>query len=723
MKSKVLSNLYCFTLCLVMTTSSLNAQQSTDLVTESKITDLLKKMTLEEKLGMIHANSSFTSAGVPRLGIPELVTSDGPHGVRPEHGRDWVLDNKGGDSSTYLPVGITLASTWNPDLGYAFGAVLGQEANYRGKDVILGPGINIIRTPLNGRNFEYMSEDPFLISRMAVGYIKGVQDQGVSASLKHFIANNQEIMRSGINVEMSDRALREIYLPGFRAAVVEGGVNTVMGSYNKFRGEYCTYSDLLVNRILKGEWGFQGLVMSDWGAIHHTKEALLGGADLEMGTDLSMLPNPDFTKFYFADAAWKLLKNGEIKESLIDDKVRRILRVMFKTHMFSKRPAAAHATKEHAQLALKVAEEGIVLLKNKGVLPFDRSSLKTMVVIGANANRENSMGGGSSQVRPRYEITPLEGLKNIAGNDIGVVYEQGYTIARNAAADQSLIQKAVEAAKKADVAVVVGGWIHGYDYTKWDENAYDTEGFDKPDLKMPFGQDELIQAVIKANPNTVVVLYGGCAIDMRAWVKGAKAIIQAGYPGMEGGNALAKILFGEVNPSGKLTVTFPKRLEDIPAHKLGEYPGDSINVHYKEDIFVGYRYFDTYRVEPLFSFGHGLSYTNYEYKNVSISGSDSSAVVAFTLKNTGSMTGAEVVQVYVADRKSTLKRPAKELKAFQKVFLEPGESRVITMKLDKSAFSYYDDRQQKWVLEPGDFDILIGSSSSDIRLKNRLKLP
>lgn len=722
MKSKVLPIFCSVTLCLALSIQSLSAQWAADPSVEGKIAELVKKMTLEEKISMIHANSSFTSAGVPRLGIPELTTSDGPHGVRPEHGRDWVLDNKGGDSSTYLPVGITLASTWNTQLGYAFGAVLGQEANFRGKDVILGPGINIIRTPLNGRNFEYMSEDPYLISKMAVGYIKGVQDQGVSASLKHFIANNQEIMRSGINVEMSDRALREIYLPGFRAAVVEGGVNTVMGAYNRFRGEYCTYSNLLVNQILKGEWGFRGLVMSDWGAIHDTKEALLGGADLEMGTDLSMLPNPDFSKFYFADAALKLVRNGEVSESVIDDKVRRILRVMFKTHMFANRPKATHATKEHAELARKVAEEGITLLKNKGVLPFNKSALKTIAVIGANANRENAMGGGSSQVRPRYEITPLKGLQNAAGNSIGVVFEQGYTITKNATADKELIRKAVEAAKKADVAVVVGGWIHGYDYSKWDENAYDTEGFDKASLKMPFGQDELIQAVVKANPNTVVVLYGGGAIDMMAWEKNAKAIIQAGYPGMEGGNALASILFGDVNPSGKLTVTFPKTLKDIPAHKLGEYPGDSVTVRYNEDIFVGYRYFDTYRVKPLFSFGHGLSYTSYQYTKPLVATTDSSAVLKFTLENTGARGGAEVVQVYVADRKSSLKRPAKELKAFQKVFLQPGESREVEMTLDRSAFSYFNDQQGKWVLEPGEFDILIGSSSSDIRLKKRIKL-
>ena len=355
-------------------------------------------------------------------------------------------------------------------------------------------------------------------------------------------------------------------------------------------------------------------------------------------------------------------------------------------------------------------------------MPLNKSSIKTIAVIGANANRENAMGGGSSQVRPRYEITPLMGLQKIAGNDIGVVFEQGYTITKSAEADEGLISKAVEAARKADVAIVVGGWIHGYDYSKWDDNAYDTEGFDKPNLKMPFGQDELIKAVIKANPNTVVVLYGGGAIDMMAWVKGAKAVIQAGYPGMEGGNALAKILFGEVNPSGKLTVTFPQRLEDIPAHKLGEYPGDSINVRYNEDIFVGYRYFDTYKVKPLFSFGHGLSYTKYKYGKAAVSVSDTSAVVRFTLQNTGARSGAEVVQVYVADRKSSLKRPAKELKAFRKVFLRPGESKEVELKLDKSAFSFYDDRQGDWVLEPGEFDILIGSSSSDIRSKSRVKL-
>ena len=699
-------------------------QQQLDPGVETKIDGLLKQLTLEEKIGMIHGNSSFTSTGVPRLGIPELTTSDGPHGVRPEHGRDWVLDNKGNDSSTYLPTGITLASTWNPELGYAFGAVLGSEAKWRKKDVVLGPGINIIRTPLNGRNFEYMSEDPYLISKMVVGYIKGVQDQGVSACVKHYLANNQEIRRDGINVEMSERALREIYLPGFKAAVTEGGVNTLMGAYNKFRGQYCTYNDYLINKILKGEWGFQGIVMSDWGAIHNTKEALLGGADLEMGTDLAMLPLPDYSKFFFATPALRAVQSGEVPESVIDEKVRRILRVMFKTNMIgAKRLEGAYATKEHADVARQVAREGIILLKNKGhILPLNRSSVRTIALIGANANRLNAMGGGSSQIRPRYEITPMAGLQNIGGNGISIRFSQGYTIARNAKADQKLIDQAVENAKSADVAIIVGGWTHGYDYSKWSDNAYDAEGFDKPDMNMPFGQDELITAVMKANPKTIVVLYGGGAIDMSRWAHKVKGIIQAGYPGQEGGNALAEIIFGDVNPSGKLTVTFPKALADAPAHKLGEYPGDSLNVRYKDDIFVGYRYFDTYKVKPRFAFGHGLSYTSFKYGKPVVRTTSGGATVTLQLSNNGPVAGAEVVQLYVKDSKAAVQRPEKELKAFQKVLLQPGESKELTLTLDRSAFSYFDDKQMKWVLDPGEFQLLLGSSSQDIRRKAKIRL-
>lgn len=698
--------------------------QQTEAALYAKINELIKKMTLEEKVGMIHASSSFTSGGVPRLGIPELTTSDGPHGVRPEHGRDWNLDRNVYDSGTYLPTGVCLAATWNPELGYSFGKVLGSEANFRGKDIILGPGINIIRSPLNGRNFEYQSEDPYLVSRMAVGYIKGVQDQGIAACVKHYLANNQERWRNWINVEMSERALREIYLPGFEAAVTEADVYTLMGSYNKFRGQWCTHNDYLMNQVLKKELGFKGLVMSDWGAVHNTQQALWYGTDLEMGTDLSMLPNPNYGRFFMGDTVIALVRNGKLPEAMIDEKVRRILYVMHKTNMIGgTRKKGAYNTKEHQQTATKVAEEGIVLLKNEeSLLPLDKSKIKTIAVIGYNAERLQSMGGGSSQVKAFYEITPLQGIQNMVGSSADIIYAPGYSIARGAGADQLSISKAAEAASRADVAIIVGGWTHGYNYSVWSDNAYDAEDTDKPDMKMPFGQDQLIKAVLKANPRTVVVLMGGGPIDMQQWVGDAKAIVQAWYPGMEGGNALARILFGQVNPSGKLPMTFPKKLEDVGAHALGQYPGDSVNVYYYDDIYVGYRYFDTWKVEPQFSFGHGLSYTSFAYSNLKVQPAGKKATVSFTVKNTGGREGAEVAQVYIRQEKSALPRPDKELKAFRKISLKPGEQRTITLTLNEDAFQYYSDVQNKWVMEPGNFEVLIGSSSRDIRLNGKVKL-
>ncbi len=711
-------------LLFMMFASGSQAQMQKGASVEAKIESLIKQMTIEEKVNMIHASSSFTSGGVPRLGIPELVTSDGPHGVRPEHGRDWNLDQNVYDSGTYLPVGVCLAATWNPQLGYSFGSVLGSEANFRGKDVILGPGINIIRSPLNGRNFEYQSEDPYLVSRMAVGYIKGVQDQGVSACLKHYAANNQETRRFTINVNMSERALREIYLPGFKAAVLEGNVNTVMGAYNKFRGQWATHNSYLMNQILKKEWGFKGLVMSDWNAVHNTMEAIWNGTDLEMGTDLGMLPNPNYGKFYLGDTVVTLVKSGKVPEYVIDDKVRRILRVMYKTNMIGgQRKKGAYNTKEHQQIAAKVAEEGIVLLKNDGnILPLNKSKIGSVAIIGANATRPQSMGGGSSQVKAFYEITPLQGIQSILGTGVNVTYAPGYTIARGATADQLSISKAAEAAKNADVAIVVGGWTHGYNYSVWADNAYDAEDIDKPNMQMPFGQDELIKAVVAANPNTVVVLIGGGPIDMSQWIDQTKGVMQAWYPGMEGGTAIAKILFGQVNPSGKLPMTFPKKLEDVPAHKLGQYPGDSVNVYYHDDIYVGYRYYDTYNVEPQFAFGHGLSYTTFEYSNLKVQGSGKNATVSFTVKNTGKVAGAEVAQVYVSPTKSLLPRPAKELKAFEKVLLQPGQQKTVTLTLKEDAFQYFNDVENKWVLEPGTYNIQVGGSSRAIKLIGKVTL-
>ena len=534
-------------------TLAVDATAGVDEIIES----LLVQMTLEEKVGLLHASSSFTSGGVARLGIPELVMSDGPHGVRHEHGRGWEKLEGVEDASTYLPVGTALAATWNRDLGYEFGRVLGRETAYRGKDVILGPGINIIRDPRNGRNFEYLTEDPYLNARMAVGYVKGVQDQGVAVSVKHYIANSLEYERKLVNVEMDERTLHEIYLPGFKAAVQEGGALTVMAAYNRFRGDWCAQSEFLLDEVLKGELGFEGLVMSDWSAVNDTMEAVRAGLDIEMGTDLYPDWNGDYGSFFLGDAVVDLVEDGTVDVELIDGKVRRILRVMHAVHKFTgDRPQGAYNTPEHQAVARRIADESIVLLKNDGLVPLERESIESLAVIGANADRKHAGGGGSSQVKAYYEITALEGLRSLLGDEVEVTFAPGYTVARDAEADAELIREAAGAAAAADAVVLVGGLVHGYT-DEWGDNAYDAEFIDKPDMMLPFGQDPLIQAVLAANPRTVIVLQSGGPVDMRAWEPDAKAIVQAWYGGMEGGNALAGVLFGDVNPSGKLTVSSP----------------------------------------------------------------------------------------------------------------------------------------------------------------------
>lgn len=696
-----------------------------NLSTEQKIDSLINLMTLEEKVTMIHASSSFTSGGVPRLGIPEWTMSDGPHGVRKEHGRGWVGSESPEYFATYLPVGVSLGSTWNPELGYAFGKVLGEEAKYRGKNVILGPGINILRTPLNGRNFEYLSEDPYLVSKMAVGYIQGVQDQHVAACVKHFLANNQEIDRNTVSVEMSERTLREIYLPGFAAAVKEGGVYTLMGAYNKFRGQYCTHHEYLINKVLKEELGFDGAVISDWGAVHNTMEALKFGTDVEMGTDLSQPDPKDYSKFFMGDTVISLVRSGQVEESLIDEKVRRILRVMYRTKIIGggDRGVGSFNTPEHQATALKIAEEAIVLLKNdNNILPLSKASMKNIAIIGANASRKQGGGGGSSQVNAKYEITPLQGVEKILFENVAVTYSKGYEVVKDSKANATMIKEAVEAAKNADASILVCGWVHGYS-DLWEGNAYDAESVDKPNMFLPFGQDELISAVLKANPNTIIVIMGGGPIDMSKWERKAKAILFAGYPGMEGGNAIAKIIFGDVNPSGKLTMTFPKKLEESPAQAIGEYPGKDNVVHYNEGILVGYRYYDTKKVEPQFPFGHGLSYTTFLYENLQLVKGDNQSVTAtVTVRNTGTRPGAEVMQLYVRDVECSVERPDKELKGFQKVMLQSGESKDIIITLPVDAFRFFDEKKMEWVLEPGKFQIMAGSSSKDIRLTEEIDL-
>jgi len=689
---------------------------------EQVIDSLIAEMTLEEKVGMIHANSSFTSAGVERLGIPELVMSDGPYGVRIEQGRGWTRIEGYDDAATYLPKGLCLSATWNKELGYAFGKVLGSEAKERGKDVILSPGVNIIRSPLNGRNFEYLSEDPYLNSRMAVGYINGVQDQGIAACVKHYVANNQEQFRHTVNVKMSERALHEIYLPAFKVSVEEAKVLTVMGAYNKFHGQFATHNKYLVNDILKTEWGFNGILISDWNAVHDTKEALLYGTDIEMGTDLKMLPNPDYNKFYLADSALAMIKSGKVEESFVDDKVRRILRVMFAINKFGKGTPGERNTTEHQQTALKIAEEGIVLLKNEKILPLKSGTIKSIAVIGDNAIHKHSMGGGSSQVNAKYEITILEGLKKALGDKVEIKFATGYKISKTNEIDEKLFNEAQKIAEAADLTIFVGGWIQNWTVSEWSDNVYDAEEVDKPNLIMPFGQDQLIQKVLKANPNTVVVLVGGGPVDMSLWINEVKGLIQVWYPGMEGGNALANIITGKVNPSGKLPMTFPKKLEDSPAHALGEFPGENGEVNYNEGIFVGYRYFDTYNVAPEFSFGHGLSYTSFEYNDLNIQKDSDKVKLSFFIKNIGETDGAEIAQIYIHDTKASVKRPIKELKAFEKVFLAVGESQLIEIELSDDAFSFYDETKKSWVLEPGEFKISVGSSSRDIRLSNIVEL-
>lgn len=677
---------------------------------EARVEDLLSRLTLEEKLALVHADSKFTTAAIPRLGIPRRWLSDGPHGVREDVGPDnWLPAGRTDDFASFMPALIGLAATWNPDLGKAYGEVIGQEARQRGKQIMLGPGMNIMRTPLNGRNFEYLGEDPFLTSRMVVSYIRAVQSQEVASCAKHFAANDQEWERGTINVEMDERALREIYLPPFRAAVQEAGVLSVMSAYNKFRGQYCSENDYLINKILKGEWGFKGLVMSDWGGTHSTRGAVLNGLDLEMGTEF--VP---YDEFYLARAFRDGLKSGEYQMSVLDDKVRRNLRQMFATRAIEGRGPGSLNTKEHQAAARRIAEESMVLLKNEAnALPLEANKIKSIAVIGENAVRLQAYGGGSAQIKAFYEVTPLEGILRRVGDRANVSFSMGY----QEKAGDDLATRAVQAAKQADVVIYVGGLNHAL--------GYDAEGIDRKDMKLPYGQDELLRRLVEANPQTIVVLLGGGPVEMGSWLAQIPAVLQIWYPGMESGNALAAVLFGDVNPSGKLSCTFPKRLEDSPAHALGAYPGKDGTVRYEEGLLVGYRWFDTRRVEPLFPFGFGLSYTRFEYSDLKlVPAKDAKAVVLaeFEVKNIGARDGAEVAQLYVQDLQPRLPRPLKELKGFRKIFLKAGEKQTVSIPLERSAFAFYDPQKQGWAADKGNFSILVGSSSRDIRLQGSFRL-
>jgi len=698
---------------------------------DERIEDALSRMTVKEKVAMCHAQSKFSSTGVPRLGIPEIWTSDGPHGIRPEVlWNEWGQAGWTNDSCIAFPALTCLAATWNKDMALLYGKSIGEEARYRKKDVLLGPGVNIYRSPLNGRNFEYLGEDPFLAARMVVPYIKGVQQNGVATCVKHFALNNQETNRDNVNVVVDDRALYEIYLPAFKAAVQEGETWAIMGSYNRYRGLHCCHNPYLLNDILRNEWGFKGVVVSDWGGVHNTQQAIANGLDIEFGTKAdSLTPNPvdDYSKYFLATPYLDLIRKGEVSTKELDEKVRHILRLEFLTAMNLNKPFGSFGTQEHALAGRKIAEEGIVLLQNKNnVLPIDLSKTKRIAVIGENAIKMMTVGGGSSSLKARYEISPLDGLKKRVGSQAEVVYARGYVGDQGGSYDgvvsgQNLIENRPEAdliaeacalAKTADYVIFVGGL---------NKSRYqDCEGFDRQTLALPYNQDKLISELAKANKNLVVVNISGNAVAM-PWVNDVPAIVQGWYLGSETGNALTAILVGDVNPSGKLPFTFPVKLQDSPAHAFGEFPGENGEVTYKEGIFVGYRWFDTKNIKPLFSFGHGLSYTTFEYGKVTANKKEMTASDKITLtvdvKNTGDRAGSEVVQLYIHDLKSSVPRPVKELKGFEKVLLQPGETKTVSFIVDKTALSFFDAGKHAWVAEPGDFEAIIGASSTDIKSK------
>ncbi len=700
---------------------------------EARIDDALSRMTLEEKVALCHAQSKFSSPGVPRLGLPENWMTDGPHGIRAEVAWDeWDQAGWTNDSCMAFPALTCLAATWNPDMALLYGKSIGEEARYRNKNVLLGPGVNIYRTPLNGRNFEYMGEDPYLASEMVVPYIEGVQSNGVAACVKHYALNNQEENRYAVDVEVSDRALYEIYLPAFKAAVQRGGAWSIMGAYNRYKGQHCCHNQYLLNDILRGEWGFDGVVVSDWGGVHNTMESAYNGLDMEFGTGtdgLATSASDAYNHYYLANPFLKLLKEGKIPESVVDTKVRHILRLMFRTTMNRNRPYGSFKDPAHAEAARRIAEEGIVLLKNEGnLLPIRLEETKRILVVGENAIKMMTVGGGSSSLKAWYEISPLDGLRARAGNTAEVVYARGYVgnidgsyngvvskvnLAESRSAEE-LLDEAVTEAKKADYVIFVGGL---------NKNRHqDSEGDDRESYGLPYNQDKIIEALVEANPRTVVVLISGNSVAM-PWVDKVPAIVEGWYCGSEAGRALASVLVGDVNPSGKLPFTMCARLEDYHAHALNDsvvYPGVGGREIYKDDIFVGYRWSDLQRRnKPLFSFGHGLSYTTFGYGKAAIDkpsmGADETLQVRVAVTNTGDRAGAEIVQLYIGDKKSSVPRPKKELKGFKKVYLQPGESCDVEFTIDRASLSYFDEVKHEWVAEPGKFEALIGASSSDIK--------
>lgn len=745
-----------------------------------QIEELIASLTLEEKSAMIHGDALFYSGSVERLGIPPIHMSDGPMGVRNEFPRaSWVPVGNTDDYVTYCVSNSAVAASWNREIAYEAGQVLGEEARGRGKDMILGPGINIKRIPANGRNFEYMSEDPYLTAELVVPMVKGIQESDVAACVKHFALNNQETERLWVNVEIDERALREIYLPGFEAAVKEGKTHAIMGAYNLLRKTHCCENQYLLDQILREEWGFDGVVVSDWGAVHHTKEAAKASLDLEMNVSY------DFDSQCLGKALVKAVQSGEVDEADIDRKIRHLLLLMFRLKMLQQaakkagmelngtesdtsskqRKAGCYNTEQHREKVLHAAEESIVLLKNEEhLLPLNPENLQELLVIGDNANRLQALGGGSAEIKALYEISPLMGLKSQLGGNTKVTYAKGYYVNEKtdpeSAEDKeevswqeastqddhgqsdmsarrkdiskliqekqkNLREEAVALAAKTKNVILVAGLNHDYD----------VEGFDREDMKLPYAQDELISEVLEANPNTIIVMMAGNAVSMGQWKEKAKAIVWKWYDGMEGGNALAGVLLGKVNPSGKLPESIPYKMEDCGALALGEYPGrplleeekSQMDAHttetYRDGIYVGYRYYEKFEIPVQFCFGHGLSYTEFSYANATVTRSadsssrmeDVAAAVCVDVTNCGDRTGKEIVQLYIGKKDSSVERPVKELRGFEKIELAPGETKTVRIPLTNRAFSYYNVEQKKFVVEPGEYQIYVGQSLQNIK--------
>ena len=701
---------------------------------KAKARELTAQLTLEEKIGMIHGAALFHTAGVERLGIPPMRYDDGPMGVRADtYDDNWAPMHNARDEVAYLPSGSAVASTWNPALAHETGRVLGEEARGRGKDVILGPSLNIKRSPLCGRNFEYMSEDPLLTAVQGVAYIDGVQESDVAACPKHFAANNQETDRLDVDETISERALRELYLPAFRAAVQQAGTLTIMGAYNLINGTHCCESKTLLNDILRDEWGFDGLVVSDWSALKSTKRSAEVGLDVEMGVTY------DFDKYYFAQPLLEAVRNGEIDEKLVDEKVEHVLAVMDALNMLgdarAHRKAGSYATLAHAQSTLDIARESIVLLKNSAnVLPLDAAATKRLLIVGANADRIHSKGGGSAVIKALHEVSPLLGINGFLGGNVEITYAPGYyaeqvdqddtwqeeslenskaNAAKEAERTKRLRDEALELARdfaaSGDPIVFVGGLNHDYDL----------EARDRENMDLPYEQDALIDGLLDIDPNTVLVFVAGSPVTM-PWESKASTIVWNWYNGMESGTALAETLFGAVNPSGHLPETFPVNVADCPAHSIGTF-GKKGHVDYAEDIYVGYRYYQTKHVPVRFCFGHGLSYTTFEYSDLEVRDLDGSIRLDFHVTNTGDRAGKAVPQAYVTLEQTDEDRPAYELKGFTKVELEPGERKQVTITVPReTALRYWCNETQSFALAPS-AEIHIGESVQDLRLNGKVR--